>query len=357
MKGSQYLPQAVKAAAPIVANLAGNVGASALLAPEGERADAAKGAYYGNIAGQVIPKAVSGALSLGKRAWDRVSTDFNPFSGSAAEARAGRALENTIGPEEMNRAAGKVEEHLANAPPGGAPKTTAEVSGSAPIAAIERGAQNRGNVDFNAIRSGQEADAVKQLTDAAQPTATFKSKVTSNRNAKAYSDILREYVDSTGRTTGKELTEANLKKSLNDQFLLSEKSKTPYMDQPTTEKVQSVIDALRNTELYKKALGPEGVRPSTLPSKVAAVAAGAIHPWLAGPAHAAFAGAGKATMEKVDQAVANPEAFMKLVKDKRAAGAALDAFELGMEKVVKSIPSQVGTRIGSTIATSKDQEQ
>lgn len=148
--GTQLIPKVlpkalqtiVPASLPAATQVTGNVVSSAALAPKGEKADAAEGAAYGTVAGSTVGKVLTKGVDLAKRGYKRIVEELSPEAGSSA--RALRALERTLGKEEVAQIADKV----GNPTPSALPRTTAATSGSEKMGAMERGARARGGSDF-----------------------------------------------------------------------------------------------------------------------------------------------------------------------------------------------------------------
>ncbi len=115
--------------------------ASNVLAGDGTVAERAEeGGTVGAVAGSVLPKALKGIGRVGRD----VVTELSP-STNAATIRGAKALERTLGKDILERAVNQVE----NPTPSILPRTTAAMSNEPRLGALERGARNRGNVDFS----------------------------------------------------------------------------------------------------------------------------------------------------------------------------------------------------------------
>jgi hypothetical protein len=136
------LPKALQYLAPIVAQIGGNAGTAAALAPE-NKGQQALGAAEGTVFGGALAKGVGKAWEYGKKSVNRVIEELSPTE-SAAAARALRAVERTVGKDEVSKAA----DALGTPTPSMLPRTTAAESGSVKLGAMERGARSRGTSDF-----------------------------------------------------------------------------------------------------------------------------------------------------------------------------------------------------------------
>jgi len=115
------------------------------------------GAGVGAVVGSVLPKTIKGAANLTTGAWKALS----PTKG-AAERRGIDALERTLGPDELARAASQVENPL----PSQLPRTTAAMAQSPRMGALERGARSRGTADFKSHDMEVDKAAWNALKDA-----------------------------------------------------------------------------------------------------------------------------------------------------------------------------------------------
>ncbi len=159
----QMLPQATglaKASIPALSQVGGNAAAGAVLAPEGEKLDAAEGGAIGTVAGSALGKTLAGGANLAKKGKEWIAREFLPNAG--APGRALSTIERTIGADEV----GKIAEQLENPPPSMLPRTTAAMAGSDKLGAVERGARARGGADFIGHDQGVDKAAWDVITGA-----------------------------------------------------------------------------------------------------------------------------------------------------------------------------------------------
>ncbi len=133
--------------------------------------NALEGGTTGAVVGALLPKTLKG---LG-RAGSAAVRELSPTD-KAAASRAVRALERTLGADEL----GKVVDQLESPSPSMLPRTSAAMSQSPRMGALERGARSRGNVDFAPHDESVARDAwrvVQGATDSADQVPALQKGV------------------------------------------------------------------------------------------------------------------------------------------------------------------------------------
>lgn len=168
--GGKLLVKAI----PALAKVAGaggriaNVGTAGRAATEGALSaavtggDAVEGGAYGGGTAALMSAAAKPLQLTGKvlnKAWESLAP-------SGAPARAFKSFERTIGKEGVE----DTRRALEHAGPSYLPQTTAAMSGHPLVGALERGAVQRGNIDFNAQKEASARAAWEEITRSGTPS-------------------------------------------------------------------------------------------------------------------------------------------------------------------------------------------
>jgi hypothetical protein len=281
--------------------------------------DAVEGGAYGTGAAATMA-AVAKPLQLAGKAFTGVR---NAISGSTGpvEQRTYKALERTLGGEKLKAsetASGvktrqgleDVMRALEHASPSSLPRTTAVMSGSPILGALERGAPSRGLVDFNPHYEDVARTAWKELTSLNKPSQAQEA---------LEGTFMRSGIPKTRQMYG---TDENMIPVLESQPFRQALSKyAPHMkgdEQVLATKLAQDIHAQDVVRTGQGAATPNLGRGTDLISAaLAAASIGTASPtlWKVRSAfNAVSGGAKKSTFKEIDEALLDPDRFMALVK-------------------------------------------
>lgn len=278
--------------------------------------DAAKGAAWGAAVPLGLKGAAAGATALPK-AIVGIKNTFSPSAGKVTE-RAYNSMKGAVGEDEL-LAARKAMELQGGAPPT-IPQTTAALSGNASLAAMERGARGRSNVNFN---QNDEASA-RSAWEALQPMPGRDSEA----GEILRSQFMRNGVPQTERMFGElpgavpNVESRPLRKALGRLG--------PHMDPDEVDMATKVANDLTKKELVKHGEGTMTPDVALWSDRIPLVIASLFHAKTGGLGNALLNRAkvsalndvrlnnqGK-VMREIDEALLDPDKFMKMVDDVQA---------------------------------------
>ena len=297
--------------------------------------NAAQAAGLGAVASKVAPATVN-ALKNTLKYGGRKIADLATGGTRQAEINAIKSLDRTIGKEGVDAAA----EAVRNPTPSMFPRTTAAMSGNRQLGALEAGAAGRpAAAEFMkhredvARKSWEELQgATKSAThdvpglgamsdDEAEAAIKAAQNVRGTFMENGFPKTTRSFGSTTEGTAVPEIREAALRRTM--------AKNAGRMVPEEAEHAGRVADDLVSQEISQTGqhVGPTEIAPSGL-VQTANAALNVLPQWRwRGVAQQAIRGSNKAEQEQIDQALLNPDKFLKMVETQRALGRPLTGWQ------------------------------
>jgi len=279
--------------------------------------DLQEGAFYGGI----IPAAgtaLAGGGKVLKKAWNAVSTGADNVQKKAIEA-----LQRRLGPQEYESVLRKIE----HAPPNPIlPKTTAALTESPPLGALERGGVTRGHVDYQSKKEAEARAAWDYMTRG-------NSRMRSQAGKGMLETFERNGIPVTPNVYGDDIT--GRVPGLTDQALRTATGKASAgMSAKEQERAMKLADELRMIETARSMPGNPNIDHGSFVGAVSnllattSAATGSSKIWKVRQVFNSLTGgkARDAVEQAVDEAVADPAHFKSMAEQvaaKIAAGKTL----------------------------------
>lgn len=347
--GAKALPAAGRLAAVggrmlnpgTVGRAATEAGVVAALQPPGEDESRLGNAAQGAALGAALPAAVKGVGKGVQAAWNR-------FSDSGAPIRATKALDRTLGKDVVDDAV----DQISNPTPTMFPLTTAGVTQNRRMGALEAGARQRGTANF----MGHDEDVAKQswaalrgatrsalgptramanmTPEAAQEATEAAARVRGTFSRNGFPTSPRSFGQVSNGTAVPEVQERALRRTLAQN--------AGRMESGEVVDAGRIADELGRHEIYKT---PNAAGSAQLgASEAQGIATGALAAskyWRALKAITpGLKRADAATQRAVDQALLDPQSFLKMVETQRALGRPLEGWQANLRNILTGAQSR-----------------